>query len=180
MENNPGVDRDRLGEILDRLDLLTDRLFSHAGQPMSQFKKHDLLSSLRQRSTVPGGTCTFDLPGYHLWMQQPAALRTEAITGWIEQVNTLELAISMVLQLTRGSSTPTSEVASDGFFQRSLDPSMPCQLIRVGIPAQLAYFAEISGGKHRFTVRFMSQPNFAERATQTDNPVPFELTCCVL
>ena len=180
MESNPGVDRKRLGEILDRLDLLTDRLFSQAGQPMAIFKKHDLLSALRQRSTIPGGTCTFDLPGFHLWMQQPTEQRTEQMRGWLGHVNTIELAIAMVLQLTRGSSTPTREVAGDGTFQRNLDPTMPCQLIRVAIPADAPYFAEISGGKHRFSVRFMEQPDFAERAFQTSDDVPFELTTCVL
>lgn len=180
MESNPGVDRERLNKILDRLDLLTDRLFSHAGQPMAQFKKHELISGLRQRSTIPGGTCTFDLPAFHLWLQQPAKRRTAQMQAWVDQVSTIQLAVEMVLQLTRGSSTSVAETAREGFFKRTLDASLPCQLIRVALPAGVPYFAEISGGKHRFTVRFLEQPDCAERAVQTGHDVPFELTCCVL
>ena len=76
--------------------------------------------------------------------------------------------------------TPTAEEAPEGFFQRNLDPNLPCQMIRVAVPGDAGCFAEISGGRHRFTVRFLSQPKLAERAVQVDQPIQFELTCCIL
>jgi cell division protein ZapD len=48
------------------------------------------------------------------------------------------------------------------------------------VPGEAGCFAEISGGRHRFTVRFLAQPNLAERAVQIDRAIPFELTCCIL
>ena len=69
--------------------------------------------------------------------------------------------------------------ATEGFYQQSLDTAIPYQMIRVFVPAGFPYYAEISGGKHRFTVRFMQQnPN--GRATQVSENVNFELACCVV
>ncbi len=180
MERSPGVDRGRLGEILDELEVLTDRLYGLNGQPGSTLKHHELLGSIRQRSTIPGGTCAFDLPAFHLWLQEPAAERATALKSWLSAFGPIQQAIELVLRLTRHSATPTAEEAPEGFFQRNLDPNLPCQMIRVAVPGDAGCFAEISGGRHRFTVRFLNQPKLAERAVQVDQPIQFELTCCIL
>jgi cell division protein ZapD len=52
-------------------------------------------------------------------------------------------------------------------------------LLRVGLRRTQPYFAEISGGKHRFTIRFMNS-NASERPTQSEEDVAFQLTCCIL
>ncbi len=180
MERSPGVDRLRLGEILDELEVLTDRLYALNGQPGSALKNHELLSNIRQRSTIPGGTCAFDLPAYHLWLQSPSAARACELKDWLGTFGPIQQAIELVLRLTRHSATPTQEEAPEGFFQRNLDPNLPCQMIRVAVSSEAGCFAEISGGRHRFTVRFLAQPQLADRATQISGPIPFELTCCIL
>jgi len=48
----------------------------------------------------------------------------------------------------------------------------------VGMTAPL--LAEISGGKHRFTIRFMEQPDSSARPVQTKDNVRFVLHCCIL
>ncbi len=180
MERSPGVDRGRLGEILDELEVLTDRLYGLSGQPGAMLKNHELLGSIRQRSTIPGGTCAFDLPAYHLWLQSPAESRAQELKGWLATFGPIQQAIELVLRLTRHSATPTREEAVQGFFQRNLDANLPCQMIRVAVSDDTDCFAEISGGRHRFTVRFLAQPKLAERAVQVNGAVPFELTCCIL
>jgi len=180
MERSPGVDRDRLGEILGELEALTDRLYSLNGQPGSTLKNHELLSTLRQRSTIPGGTCAFDLPAFHLWLQAPAEERAGALKEWLSAFGPIQQAIELVLRLTRHSATPTEEEATEGFFQRNLDPNLPCQMIRVAVPGDAACYAEISGGRHRFTVRFLTQPKSVERAVQLNESINFQLTCCIL
>ncbi len=180
MERSPGVDRARLGEILDELEALTDRLYGLNGQPGAVLKNHELLGSLRQRNTIPGGTCAFDLPAFHLWLQAPPEARAVELKGWLAAFGPIQQAIELVLRLTRHSATPTQEEAAGGFFQRNLDPNLPCQMIRVAVPGDAGCYAEISGGRHRFTVRFLAQPKPAERAVQVNQPIPFELTCCIL
>jgi cell division protein ZapD len=58
-----------------------------------------------------------------------------------------------------------------------LDGNQPTQLIRVQIPAETPYFPEISGGKHRFTVRFMLF-DINQRPQQISEDVAFRLSCC--
>ena len=180
MERSPGVDRGRLGEILDELEVLTDRLYGLNGQPGVTLKNHELLGSIRQRCTIPGGTCAFDLPAFHHWLHEPTADRATELKAWLSAFGPIQQAIELALRLTRHSATPTQEEATDGFFQRNLDPNLPCQMIRVGVPGDAGCFAEISGGRHRFTVRFLEQPEPAERPVQATRPVAFDLTCCIL
>jgi cell division protein ZapD len=53
-------------------------------------------------------------------------------------------------------------------------------MIRVAVAGEAGCFAEISGGRHRFTIRFLAQPSLSERAAQVNRSIPFELTCCIL
>jgi cell division protein ZapD len=49
----------------------------------------------------------------------------------------------------------------------------------VSVPVDIPCFAEISGGKHRFTVRFMEMKDF-DRPFQTTRDVAFLLNCCAI
>ena len=80
----------------------------------------------------------------------------------------------------RESAIATQEVAQSGFFQRTLETSTPCQMIRVCVTSDERSFPEISAGKHRFTVRFMHPTATWDRPTQTDADVEFDLHCCVI
>lgn len=180
LELNPGVDRRRLEEILVRLDNLIDRLYVMTGQVDQAIKQSEFLMSVKQRSAMPGGACDFDLPILHHWLERPPEARTRDLEAWLGSFGVINEAILLVLQLTRQSISPVLERAESGFFQKSLDPNIPCQMIRVAIPASLPFFPEISGGKHRFTIRFMEQPNLNARAVQTAADVEFELICCTI
>ena len=86
----------------------------------------------------------------------------------------------MILSLTRDSAPLKLTLASGGVYQRTLDPNLPCQLVRIALPPGLPYFAELSGGRHRFTARFLQFSTDEKRAKQTDQDVEFELACCVI
>ena len=180
LEQNPNVDRSLLVGILDELDRLIDQLHAINGQIISTLKKNEFLSAIMQRSAIPGGTCDFDLPEYHFWLQQPAEQRTRDLSGWLHHFDSIAEAIQLILRLTRDSAVMRPEEAPGGFFQKTLDPNLPCQMVRVAVPAGTPYFAEISGGKHRFTVRFLEVPVIGERPLQTRQDVPFSLGCCII
>jgi cell division protein ZapD len=179
LERTPGVDTARLEQVLGRLGCMMDQLHQVNGQLGASVRDSELLSSVTKRSCVPGGACSFDLPMYHHWLQRPAEARVRELNGWMAQFEPAERAISLMLALTRESADPTTEVATSGFFQRNLDSSIPWQLVRVTVPADLPYFPEISGGKHRFTVRFMRATE-TERPVQAEENVEFQLACCVI
>lgn len=180
LEQNPEVDRGRLSEILDELDMLIDRLYSNS-QPLGhELKQNEFLSAIRQRAAIPGGTCDFDLPGYHHWLQRPDESRVHDLSQWLSAFSVLQQAITIILALIRESAVAKSAVAEQGFFQRSMDPNNPCQILQVTLPAEADYFPEISGGKHRFTIRFLRLPDLAERPVPLQEDIEFRLCCCAV
>lgn len=179
LEENPSVDRSRLNDLLNQMDTLIDHMYSLKGQVGQELRQNEFLSSIRQRAAIPGGTCDFDLPAYHFWLQQPVTTRHQQLQFWFKNFEVIAQSISLILRMIRESAPEINEVAEAGFFQRSLDLSAPCHIVRVGVPSDCLYFAEISGGKHRFTVRFLEQ-RLEERPVQTRDDIPFGLTCCII
>jgi cell division protein ZapD len=179
LETNPEVDRGKLGEILDEIDLLSDRLHLTQGQVGHELKGNEFLTAIRQRSSIPGGTCDFDLPVYHCWLQRPGTERTAEIRHWLSAFDSFRAAIGVILRLIRESAVTTREVAVGGFYQQSLDTALPFQLIRVTLAAEAPCFAEISGGKHRFTVRMMEMRGY-DRPVQATGDIAFRLGCCAI
>ncbi|WP_052761159.1 cell division protein ZapD [Sedimenticola thiotaurini] len=175
----PDVHEERLDQILRELQTVSVKLQQHSGQLGQELRENEFLKSITQRSSIPGGSCAFDLPLYHFWLQQPFEQRHQEIVAWRDTLEPVFTAVNLLLSLIRGSTTPTRELAPNGFFQQSLDAQSPAQLIRVGLPRESQLFAEISGGKHRFTIRFMEQSK-EERATQTKLDTTFFLNCCIL
>lgn len=179
LEQTPGVDLTKLGEILAELDGLVDRMYALSGQPGQALRQNEFLTSIKQRSTVPGGLCDFDLPAYHYWLQQPAEKRTGDLREWLATLETVRMSTALILRLIRDCATPKKELAEEGCFQKSLDTdSAVCQLVRVFVSPALNYYPEISGSKHRVNVRFM-EPVVSGRAIQTNQDVEFDLACCI-
>lgn len=180
LEQNPEVDRARLTEILDELDGLIDRLHAQT-QPLGhELRTNEFLSSIRQRTAIPGGTCMFDLPGYHHWLRRPSEQRIRDLSNWLGSYDVLRQSIEIILRLIRDSASPQLRVAEQGFYQQSLDSNVPCQLLRVAVPAEADYYPEVSGGKHRFTIRFWFQESPGVRPRQVKDDVAFQLSCCII
>lgn len=180
LRNKPGVDAARLGETLDSVSALVEQLRSNACQPGQLLRRDELVTSIRQRTAIPGGTCNFDLPAFHHWLAQPAATRRERLLHWFSDLRCLEEGSGLALRLLRESASPTRELAAGGFFQKALDPAQGCQLIRVGLAGSETCYPEISAGRHRFTIRFLEQRDTEQRPGQLDRDVRFELERCVI
>jgi len=180
LSRNPNVDPQRLTEIQSHVTELLGRLkgtdvgFGHT------LRHNELFNAVRQRSSIPAGTCDFDLPAYHHWLQRHPDRRREDLAEWVGSFDLLHEATRLCLKLVRESGVSSEETATGGMFQRTLETNTPCQMIRVCVPEEILDFPEISAGRHRFTVRFMRQPQPQERPTQTPEDVRFRLTCCVI
>lgn len=180
LENTPGVDVQRLkliiGEISNCLKILRSTNF----QPGQALRQNDFITSIKQRISIPGGTCNFDLPGYNFWLKSQKIDNTLQLKEWQEDINLINRSVKLALDLIRNSSNPALKTATRGFYQQNIESDAACQLIRVRLPSESIYYPEISGGKHRFTVRFMEQPSMNQRPNQTTSDVEFELHCCSL
>lgn len=180
LQNNPGVDPSRLNAVLGEINGYLTELRDPGCQPGQGLRRDELVGSIRQRSAIPGGTCNFDLPAYHYWLHKSATARREALEHWHRDLMVVRRAMKLALHMVRNSTTPTRERATRGFFQKPIEPNVSCQIVRVVLPPDSRYFPEISGGRHRFTVRFMEQPDSRERPVQSEDDVEFELRCCIL
>ena len=180
LRDNPGVNRRTLEQILMRLEPLNALLRAGAALPGARMRQSELVTQIRQRLAIPGGLCSFDLPAFHHWLNRGHRRRLAQINDWMEDIRLIEDAVNTTLRLIRESTSPAPVTAKSGFHQQSLDPASGCQLVRVMLPEESELFPEISGGKHRFSVRFMHQPDFTQRPQQTAAEVHFALQCCGL
>lgn len=177
--HSQGVDTDKLQQILDQLSGVSKSLYQASGKIGINVMESDLFQSISQRNSIPGGSCSFDLPAYHYWLEQDESEQQKDLERWTQPFVNIRTAIDLILNFIRQSTTPKQELAKAGFFQMSLDPSHPVQLLRVHVDTDIPCFAEISGGKHRFTIRFMEPSSDENRPTQTQQDIPFALTRCM-
>jgi len=178
LSQSQGVDAEKLSQLLNDVSRTSKNLYASSGKIGIHVMESDLFQSIAQRSSIPGGTCSFDLPEFHYWLEQEEAIRLKDLQQWGTPFNDIRNAIDLILNLIRNSRRDTQEIAKAGFFQISLDHSQPYQLVKVSLDPSLRYFAEISGGKHRCTIRFMVPSNDEKRPLQSSDDVPFTLSCC--
>lgn len=177
--NSEGVDKEKLDAILDQLKHITQKLNTVPGKIGGTIQDNDLFKSIIQRSSIPGGTCSFDLPEYHYWLSQDDAVCLSDLQHWSSPFIDIHTAIDFILNFIRTSRQGKQEIAVAGFFQVSLNQNQPFQIVKVTLDKSLRCFAEISGGKHRCNIRFMEPSADNTRPTQSTSDIPFTLTCCV-
>lgn len=180
LRSNPRVDTERLTDSLGRLEAALKPIKDPGHQPGQAARQDELVAAVRQRIAIQGGTCSFDLPAFHYWLNRTAQYRARDLERWVSDLSAMREGISVVLQSVRDSSDHAKLVALGGFHQQSLEAGVACQLIRIHLPAEATLFPEISAGRHRFTVRFLEQPKTTGRPTQTTRDVEFGLQCCLL
>lgn len=179
LQESPGVDGEYLSSLIDQAKELSNEIRSINGQIGSSLKNDEFLLGITQRTNIPAGTCAFDLPGYHYWLEQPREVRDQLIQKWLSCFNILHKTSGYILKLARESSLPQEAVAESGAFQKSLDKAHPCQIVRVDLPKESRFFPEISGNKQHFSVRFMEFDEEWHKPSQTSEDVDFNLTICI-
>jgi cell division protein ZapD len=174
----PGVDTSRLKAVLTNLSRLRTELNAAGALFLQRLRDSEFLNSIKHRSSIPGGTCEFDLPDYRHWLDQPFAVRAATFSDWMSTIRPLCDAVTELLWLTRESARPRPEVAKGGTFQVVFERDNPGQLLRLTLPAGTPLFPEISGSHHRCSIRFLSWTDVNARPVQTTEDVEFLLTVC--
>lgn len=179
MTGSQNIDTEKLRSILNDLDAMSKRLYATNGKIGMNILQSDLFQSVSQRSSIPGGTCSFDLPAFHYWLEQRSHLPQNDLAQWTQPFDDIRHAINMLLNFIRHSGQTRQVIAEAGFFQLALDSNQTYQMLLITLDRHQPYFAETSGGKHRFTIRMMEPSMDGTRPSQTQVNVPFSLTCCV-
>lgn len=172
--NKPKVQR-----AIENLNRAIDLLHAMQGKIGQELRENEFLTAIQQRSTMPAGTCSSNLPVYHLWLQQPASIRSQHLKLWFNSFVQLQQVVITVLKLTRESTSPQPRSAKAGFYQENLDPTIPYQMVRIEIPVDAKLFPEISVGRYLLTMHFF-ELNHLGKAIQTKKDVDFKIACCKL
>jgi cell division protein ZapD len=177
-QSQPGVDSGRLESLIHNLAASRDELSRIGTSFLQPLKDSDFLNAIKHRSSIPGGTCEFDLPVYSHWLRQPYARRAQDLEAWITPVRPVCDAVTELLWLLRESAQPQDKRAINGMYQHSMQKDGNCRLLRVSLDSAGSLFPEISGSQHRFTIRFLEWSTVSRRAVQTGHDVPFQLSIC--
>jgi cell division protein ZapD len=177
-QSRAGVDPQRLKSLMANLLRLRTELMGAGSAVLQPLRDSEFLNSVKQRNAIPGGTCEFDLPEYYFWLSQPDELRMRAFSQWLALLRPLCDAIAELLWLTRQNGRTREEVAKGGTFNITFDRDHPLQLLRIALPVEAGLYPEISGSHHRCNLRFLTWNGLSARPAQTEEDVPFTLTCC--
>jgi len=177
-QSKPGVDTNRLKTLIGNLTRLRTELLNVGVASLQPLKDSDFLNAIKHRSSIPGGTCEFDLPDYLFWLSQPDEVRVRAFNQWLTMLRPLCDAVSELIWLTRQNGRTRQETAQGGNFTITFERENPLQMLRIALPASMGLYPEVSGSHHRCNVRFLTWKGLSERATQADSDVKFLLTTC--
>jgi len=167
----PGVDSERVQTL--RSELKNNAVVLMSAPRLGQALREDrLIISVRQRLSIPGGCCSFDLPGLHIWLHLSQEHRDSQTAIWLKTLDPLHGALTMTLDLVRHSEPFKNLISLNGFFQDNADDA---DLLRLRIPLLYQLYPQVSGYKTRYAIRFLSLDS--EKGV-IPNRLPFELACC--
>jgi len=178
LRSTADVDAARLAQVVENLQQLRGELNAVGPKYLQALRDSEFLNAIRHRSSIPGGTCAFDLPEYTHWLRQSRTRRADDIQAWIDTVRALCESVGGLLWLLRNSKQAVQQIAINGVYQHSLPRETPSTLVRVTLASGLGLYPEISGGHHRFTIRLMRWEQGELRPAQTNDDVTFELAVC--
>jgi len=177
-QSRPGVDAGRLKSVLANLVRLRAELMNAGSAFLQPLRDSEFLSAIKHRSAIPGGTCEFDLPDYFYWLSQSAEARVQTFNEWLGMLRPLCDAIAELIWLTRQNGRARQEMAKAGLFHITFERDNPIQLLRISLPKSTGIYPEISGSHYRCSMRFLTWNGLATRPTQSEQDVPFILSCC--
>lgn len=165
-------------KTLEALNQHANELYHLRGALGQHLRSHIFFSSLRQRTSLPGGMNGVDIPLLNQWQEQEAQVRVADLVSWGQPFVIASDAISYILNLMRTYCDGEEYTARDGFFQMSLGLTKAYQLLQLELPANKNIYPEISSGKQRFSLRFVEVDMLSERGKQLPEDVTFRLKLC--
>lgn len=167
----PGVDRAQIDKLGLQLKEYGACLMS-APRLGQELREDRLIALVRQRLSIPGGCCSFDLPTLHIWLHISQQQRDIQIAGWLATLQPLQQALELILSIIRNSAPLRKQTSLNGFYQGNSEEG---ELLRLSLSLTDEVYPQISGHKSRFAIRFM--PLDTEHGTVPER-LDFEMACC--
>jgi len=172
---HPDIDNEALQLSLQKILRLRESL-KGTKKIGADLKEDRFLASIRQRFTIPGGTCSFDLPNLHYWLRQPPAEKLRCVKGWMAELAAMQAGVAITLSFLRERGRFNPIVAEKGFFQGVAEDKN--ELIRVISNTDESYYPMLSGNKYRYAIRFTLFSPTLQGRSGVDSVVQFKLACC--
>jgi cell division protein ZapD len=177
LRGNPDISAAALDNVLRQIDQTASRLYQ-SGKSGQELRENEWLMSIKQRTSIPGGICEFDLPSYHYWLHLPPEQQRHDLETWLAPFQALHEASMIVLRLLRSSGKTTLQIAHQGVYQQMMTGRV-AQMVCVSLARGYTCVPEISANKYALNIRFTTQEGM-QRPKTAETDVEFELTFCNL
>lgn len=176
IEKNPDHKQSAFLKDLNEALSAVHRLDIHR---ITALRDNELFSGLRQRSFNQSGHYPFEAPAYQYWLQTHLQEPSTFFQNCFERFLPIVQALELLLHLTRETVDIQNEKVSDGVFLKNLDSKKQAQMLRLHLSSAQKVFPQISGDRHRISIRFMEQPCPSCRPKQTEEALlSFGLQVC--
>lgn len=164
------ADHQAVSELISEIEELILGLTNMPKQ-LRYFKTNRFLTSLKQRFSIPSGSCNFDLPQFHFWLSSDSQQRQQEAQRWLSHFTNLDKALSVFLKVKRSQGVTSELIAQNGFYQGEVEN---CSFVIIKVNREQAVYPMISGHKDRYSIRFMN----ADVENHLAKNVTFEQICC--
>ena len=178
LRDNPDISQEALDRILWEIDRTSSKLFQMSGKVGQELRENDWLMGIKQRTSIPGGLCEFDVPSYHFWLHQSAEQHRHDLEHWLAPFLPIRDGIAIVLRLLRESGKVSKQTAVQGVYQQMMAGRV-AQMLRIRLQPDYQCAPEISANKYALNIRFTTHEG-GQRPKVIESDVDFELTFCNL
>lgn len=179
LKNNPQISEAALEQVLTEIENAHAQLIATTGKFGQHLRENEWLMAIKQRLSIPGGVCEFDLPSYHYWLSQSVEARRQELDNWIAPLRPIQHAGAIVLRLLRDSAKTHNYSAKMGCFQQ-MSGGKTIQMLRISLDKELTVVPELSANRYAINIRFVQPTTNGDRAKCVETEIPFALSYCNL
>ena len=116
-------------ELIHSVNSLKQQQYADGRSPRWAVLREDrLIGLVRQRLSIPGGCCSFDLPTLHMWLHMPQVQRDAQVKSWLDSPEPMHHTLSLILDLIRNSAPFRKQTSLNGFYQTTVMMRICCVL----------------------------------------------------
>jgi len=180
LQDQAAIDNKRLKTALSSLEHEQSNVESLPDRVGQRLKTNEFIGSIRSRSSIPGGTCSFDLPSLHCWLMRPETERAKDLSHWYGEFTPIASALNLLLKHIREATESEAVTANGGIYEYQPPNENPPVLLRIKLPSHSRLYPMVSGGKHRVTIQFHHWNGVDTRDEVQRRDIKFELALCRL
>ena len=170
----PEANSEKLSSILEKQKVLLQLIHGIESNYLEYLENDILFKTIAKNSINP-----LQPTSVEFWLSRDIVLRENQINLWTEPLLFIKKSVDFILDVIRKSGRFEDKLAEKGFFIEKLDPKKNILLIRITLTSDLYYYPQISVGKQRLNIMFMSKDDKNNLISHKED-VAFILTTCVL